>query len=159
MKINIINNSINELPTYANLGDAGMDLRADFSKGINEDFLYGATFREKVIIIPPLCRALIPTNLHTSIPEGYELQVRPRSGLALKSGILIANSPGCVDSGYRNSIGIILLNLSNKDFIIEQGDRIAQAILKKFETIEWCKVESLDKSDRGLTGFGDSGIK
>ena len=161
MNVNIINNSVNELPKYANPGDAGMDLRADFSKGINEDLLFFSSFDEErnVLIIFPGGRALVPTNLHTAIPEGCELQVRPRSGLSLKSGILVANSPGCVDAGYRNSIGVILLNLGEDTFEVAQGDRIAQGILKKFETIEWNLVKDLDETKRGLTGFGDSGIK
>jgi len=159
MKVNIVNKSINELPKYANPGDAGMDLRADFSKGLNEDFLFFSAFDEErqVLIIFPGGRALIPTNLHTAVPEGYELQVRPRSGLALKSGVTVLNTPGCVDSGYRNSIGVILMNLGEDEFEISQGDRIAQGILKKFETIEWNQVESLDETERGLGGFGSSG--
>lgn len=161
MKVNIVNNSTNELPKYANPGDAGMDLRADFSKGLNEDFLFFSAFDEErqVLIIFPGGRALIPTNLHTAIPEGYEIQVRSRSGLALKSGVFVANGIGTIDANYRNSIGVILQNLGEDEFEISQGDRIAQAVLNKFETIEWNLVDSLDETERGLTGFGDSGIK
>lgn len=160
MIVDIVNNSINELPAYANEGDAGMDLRADFSKGINTKFLYGATYDGvSTITIPPLCRALIPTNIHTAIPTGYEAQIRPRSGSALKNGISVLNTPGTIDGGYRNSWGVILINLSNEDFKVEQGDRIAQAVLNKFETIKWNLVTSLDETERGLTGFGDSGVK
>ena len=161
MKIQVVNNSINKLPEYANPGDAGMDLRADFSKGLNKDFFFFADFDEErnVLLIFPGGRALIPTNLHTSIPEGYEIQIRPRSGLALKSGITVLNSPGTIDANYRNSIGVILQNLGEEIFEVSQGDRIAQAVLNKFEPIEWESVLLLSETKRGLSGFGDSGIK
>ena len=161
MKVQIVNDSLNELPKYAKKGDAGMDLRADFSKGVNEDFLFFSAFDEErnTVIIFSGGRALIPTNIHVGIPEGYELQIRPRSGLALKAGITVLNTPGTIDAGYRNSIGVILQNLGEEEFEVAQGDRIAQAVLNKIEKIEWKTVESLDKTERGLTGFGDSGIK
>lgn len=159
MKVQIVNNSINELPKYANPGDAGMDLRADFSKDLKEDFLFFTDFdpiRKRLLIFPG-GRALIPTNIHVAIPEGYELQIRPRSGLALKEGVTILNTPGTIDEGYRNSIGIILINLGEEVFEVSQGDRIAQCVLKAFETIEWESVLLLSETKRGLTGFGDSG--
>lgn len=159
MKVNVINNSINELPKYANPGDAGMDLRADFSKGINENMLFfsGYDKERNVVIIFPGGRALIPTNIHTAIPEGYEVQIRSRSGLALKSGVMILNTPGTIDANYRNSWGLIVANFGDEEFEIAQGDRVAQAVLNKFETIEWNVVTDLDETERGLGGFGSSG--
>jgi len=161
MEVKIINNSANELPKYTNPGDAGMDLRADFSKGINEDMLFFAGYDEvrNVVIIFPGGRALIPTNIYTAIPEGCEVQIRSRSGLALKSGVMILNTPGTIDSNYRNAWGLIVANFGDEDFEIAQGDRVAQAVLNKFETIEWNLVTDLNETDRGLKGFGDSGIK
>jgi dUTP pyrophosphatase len=161
MKVDIINKSTNILPAYAKPGDAGMDIRADFSQGVNDDFLYGAAYDEirKVLIIFSGGRALVPTNLFTAIPEGYEVQIRPRSGLALKEGVTVLNTPGTIDAGYRNSWGVILMNLTDDVFEIEQGDRIAQAILNKFETIEWNSVDILPESERGLGGYGSTGMK
>lgn len=161
MKVQIVNKSTNPLPKYAKPGDAGMDLMADFSQGINDKFLYNAAFDEvrNVLIIFSGGRALVPTNIYTAIPEGYEMQIRSRSGLALKEGVFVLNSPGTIDPGYRNAYGVVLMNLTDDVFEIEQGDRIAQAILHKFETIEWNQVETLDETERGLTGFGDSGVK
>lgn len=157
MKIPIINKSANHLPHYARKGDAGMDLAADFSQGINSKFLFDAEYNGEEITIYPDGRALIPTNLYTAIPEGYEIQIRPRSGAALKEGITVLNTPGTIDSGFRNGWGVILINTSDTPVVIKQGERIAQAVLNKFETIEWIEVENLDESERGLTGFGDSG--
>lgn len=160
-KINVVNNSLNELPSYANEGDAGMDLRADFSKGIPEKFFSFADWDNirEVVLIFPGGRALIPTNLHTAIPEGFEVQIRPRSGLALKQGVTVLNTPGTIDTGFRASWGVILINLGEEIFEVAQGDRIAQAVLNKFEKIEWNPVQDLNESERGMTGFGDSGIK
>lgn len=163
MIVSLFNISNNELPAYANEGDAGMDLRADLNNGINTKLLFDAqvlTLEGKnKIVINPMGRALIPTGLSTAIPYGYEVQIRPRSGLALKSGITVLNTPGTIDMGYRNVWGVILVNLSNEPFIVEHGDRIAQAVLNKFEKIEWDLVVELPESQRGLTGFGDSGVK
>lgn len=161
MKVDIVNKSSNPLPNYAKPGDAGMDIKADFSQGVNHDYLYGAAYDElrNVIIIFSGGRALIPTNLFTAIPEGYEVQIRPRSGLALKNGITVLNTPGTIDAGYRNSWGVILMNLTDDIFEIEQGDRIAQAVLNKFETIEWNSVDTLPDSERGLGGYGSTGVK
>ena len=144
MKIQIINNSKNKLPYYAKPGDAGMDVRADIKEPVT--LLAG----EKI---------LIKTGLYVAIPNGYEIQIRPRSGLAYKYGITVLNSPGTIDSGFRNNCGIILFNSSNKDFIIYPGDRIAQFVLNKVPQIEWEVVDELPNSERGLTGFGNSGIK
>lgn len=159
VKIEVINKSNNPLPDYATEFSAGMDLQADFSQGISDKFFDGAAYDEerKVILIFSGGRALIPTNLFTAIPEGYEVQIRPRSGLALKNGITVLNSPGTIDADYRNSWGVILMNLSNEVFEVAQGDRIAQAVLNKFEKIEWQPVETLSETKRGLGGFGHTG--
>lgn len=161
MKINVVNKSTNSLPSYAKDGDAGMDIRADFSRGVQEQFMDGAAYDDerKVILLFSGGRCLVPTGIFTAIPKGYEIQVRPRSGLALKSGITVLNTPGTIDSGYRNEYGVILMNLSDELFEIAQGDRIAQIVLKKVEEIEWNLVTDLDESERGQTGFGDSGVK
>ena len=162
MKVNVINKSTNDLPTYAKPGDSGMDIRADFSRGIGEKHpMHFAEYDEisKKILIFSGGRALIPTGIFTSFPPGYEIQVRPRSGLALKSGITVLNTPGTIDSGYRNELGVILMNLSDEVFEIEQGDRIAQIVLAKVSLIEWNQVLDLDVSDRGEGGLGSSGVK
>ena len=161
LEIKIKNDSVNQLPEYATPGSSGVDLRADFHKGINENFLYGAGFEEErnVLIIFSGGRALIPTNLYTAIPDGYEVQIRSRSGLALKQGVMVTNGIGTIDSDYRNSWGIILTNLGDEPFEISQGDKIAQAVLVKIEKITWNVVEDLDETERNLGGFGSSGIK
>ena len=138
MEVEVINISKNPLPQYARTGDAGMDVFANV---------------EEAVVIKAGERALIPTGLKVGIPVGYEIQVRPRSGLALKKGITVLNTPGTIDAGYRNEVGVILMNHSNEDFIVNPGDKIAQIVLKKFETIEWKEVEELGGYDRG-GGFG-----
>lgn len=138
MEVEVINISKNPLPQYARTGDAGMDVFANI---------------EEAVVIKAGERALIPTGLKVGIPVGYEIQVRPRSGLALKKGITVLNTPGTIDAGYRNEVGVILMNHSNEDFIVNPGDKIAQIVLKKFETIEWKEVEELGGYDRG-GGFG-----
>ena len=143
MKIKVINKSNNPLPKYESSQAAGLDIRADI---------------DHPIIISPMKRCLIPTNLYTSIPIGYEVQIRPRSGLALKKGITVLNTPGTIDADYRGNWGIILMNLGDEDFIVNPGDRIAQAILNKVEQIEWEEVESLDETERGQGGFNSTGI-
>lgn len=164
MKVPVINKTTNELPAYTRKGDAGMDVRADLWN-IVEKFLFNSEVIRKedntidCIKINPGGRALIPTELYCAIPEGYEIQVRPRSGLALKYGITVLNTPGTVDSGYRNSIGVILINQGTEPFEVRQGDRIAQFVLNKYEEIEWVPTDNLEESERGLTGFGDSGVK
>lgn len=163
MKVQVINKSENELPVYACPGDAGLDLRADLWT-IREKFLFNAEVVRKEdntiegILIHPGGRALIPTELYAAIPVGYEVQVRPRSGLALKQGITVLNTPGTIDSGYRDGWGVILMNNGLEDFMVQQGDRIAQAVLAKHETIEWEEVEELPVSERD-GGFGHSDIK
>ena len=144
IKVKVVNKSSNQLPVYSDPNDAGMDLRAN----IEDD-----------LTILPLERKLIPTGLFIQLPEGYEAQVRPRSGLALKHGISVCNSPGTVDAGYRSEIGVILINFGNEAFIVHPGDRIAQIVFKKYEKAELIEVESLDmENDRG-GGYGHSGVK
>lgn len=140
MKVKVLNTSVVDLPKYATKNSAGLDLMSACK----------AT-------IPANSRGLIPTGLHLEIPEGYELQVRPRSGLALKSGITVLNAPGTIDADYRGEIGVILFNTTNEDFHIEVGDRIAQAVLTKHETIEWEETQNLNETERGAGGFGHSG--
>ena len=142
MQIKIVNKSNNPLPEYSTISSAGMDLRAY----LNED-----------ILLQPLQRILIPTGLYIQLPEGYEAQIRPRSGLAIKSGITILNSPGTVDADYRGEICAIVINLSGVAFTIKNGDRICQMVIAKHETANWETVEILDETVRNLGGFGSSG--
>lgn len=160
MDVLIVNKSKNNLPTYAKKGDAGVDLQADFSNGVDDTFFNGAAYDEErnVILIFSGGRAIIPTNLYTAIPEGYEIQIRPRSGLAIKKGVTILNTPGTIDTGFRGAWGVILINMSDDVFEIAQGDKIAQAVLNKFETINWKLVDELPQSDRGEGGFGHTDI-
>ena len=143
MKVYVVNKSNHRLPEYATPMSAGIDLKANISESI---------------VLGPLQRTLIQTDLYMAIPEGYELQIRSRSGLALKNGIFCLNSPGTIDADYRGNIGVILANFSDTPFIINPGDRIAQAVLNKFEKIEWKEVTTLDETERGTGGFGHSGI-
>jgi dUTP pyrophosphatase len=142
MKVKIVNKSSNELPEYSTEHAAGMDLRAN----LNED-----------VILKPLDRKLIPTGLFIELPVGYEAQVRPRSGLALKKGITVLNSPGTIDADYRGEIMVILINLSSENFVIQHGERIAQMIFAAHETIKWERVEILGETSRGEGGFGHTG--
>lgn len=144
MTIKIINKSQHELPNYETVASAGMDLRANISEPIR---------------IKPLERAIVKTGLFIELPLGYEAQVRPRSGLAAKKGITVLNSPGTVDADYRGEIGVILVNLSNEDFLVENGERIAQLVIAKHERAEWISVEELTETSRGEGGFGSTGIK
>ena len=143
MKVCVVNKSNHRLPEYSTPMSAGVDLKANISGPIT---------------LGPLQRTLIPTDLYMAIPEGYELQICSRSGLALKNGIFCLNAPGVVDADYRGNVGVILANFSDTPFIINPGDRIAQAILNKFEKIEWEEVSTLDETERGTGGFGHSGI-
>lgn len=143
MKVCVVNKSNHRLPEYSTPMSAGVDLKANISEPIT---------------LGPLQRILIPTDLYMAIPEGYELQIRSRSGLALKSGIFCLNSPGTIDADYRGNVGVILANFSDTPFIINPGDRVAQAVLNKFEKIEWKEVTTLDETERGTGGFGHSGI-
>lgn len=141
-KLRIVNTSNNELPIYATKGSAGMDLRAN----LQED-----------VVIAPGERKLISTGLKISLPVGYEAQIRPRSGLALKKGVTVLNSPGTVDSDYIGDIGVILINHGEEIFTVSNGDRIAQMVIAKHETVEFEQVESLDETERGAGGFGSTG--
>ncbi len=142
MKVRIKNQSANPIPHYETSGSAGMDLRANLSEPIN---------------LKSLERALIPTGLFIELPEGFEAQIRPRSGLAYKKGLTLANTPGTIDSDYRGEIKIIMVNLSRDVQTIEPGDRIAQMIIAKYNTVEWETVEILDETERGAGGFGHTG--
>jgi len=144
MIVKIINNSSNTLPNYETLLSAGMDIRA---------------FIENPVTIKPLERLLIKTGLQIELQKGYEAQVRPRSGLSLKKGITVLNSPGTIDADYRGEIGVILINLSNENFDVLSGDRIAQLVISKHERIEWELSKSIDKTKRGDKGFGSTGSK
>ncbi|MCF2592580.1 dUTP diphosphatase [Bacteroides caecigallinarum] len=144
MKIRIINKSKHQLPQYATPLSAGLDLRANI---------------ESPITLQPLQRCLVPTGLYMALPAGYEAQVRPRSGLAIKKGITVLNSPGTIDADYRGEICIILVNLSNEPFVIEDGERVAQMVIARHEQAEWEEVETLDETERGAGGFGHSGKK
>lgn len=142
MKINIINKSSHDLPSYGTIASAGMDLRAHI---------------EQDIILKPLERSIIPTGLFMALPVGYEAQVRPRSGLAAKYGLTVLNSPGTIDADYRGEIGVILVNLSNADFTIKNGERVAQMVIAKHERAKWHPVQSLSETSRGAGGFGSTG--
>jgi len=144
MNVKIVNHSNNELPVYSTELSAGMDLRAS----LNEP-----------VVLKPLERKLIPTGLFIELPKGYEAQIRPRSGLALKKGITVLNTPGTIDADYRGEIGIILINLSQEDFVIKNGERICQMIISSHETVEWNLVEELEETERGAGGFGHTGEK
>lgn len=160
INVPVINKSSNELPKYAHKGDAGFDLRANVEEIENDNYLFNAIrFNTTTIILNPGGRVLIPTGLYMAIPEGYELQIRPRSGLALKHGITVVNTPGTIDAIYRGNIGVILKNDGTEPFIIEQGDRIAQGVLNKVEEANLIEVDSLDETDRSDSGYGKSGVK
>ena len=144
MKIKIVNKSKHPLPEYATPSSAGMDLRANI---------------DAPITLAPGERKLIPTGIYIALPVGYEAQVRPRSGLALKHGITVCNTPGTVDSDWRGPVGVILINLGQEDFVVNDGDRIAQMVIAKHETAEWDVVEKLDETERGEGGYGHTGVK
>ena len=144
MKIKIVNKSKHPLPEYVTPGSAGMDLRANI---------------DAPITLAPGERKLIPTGIHIALPVGYEAQVRPRSGLALKYGIGLANMLGTVDSDYRADVGVILINLGQEDFVVNDGDRIAQLVIAKYEIAEWEVVDELDETERGEGGYGHTGVK
>lgn len=143
LKVKIITRSGNELPVYETPGSAGMDVRACL---------------EEPVTLGPLERALIPTGLRVQLPEGYEMQIRPRSGLALKHGISLANTPGTVDADFRGEIGVILINLSNEPFTVNDGDRICQMVIAQYTRVEWEAVEEIDRTVRGDGGFGHTGM-
>jgi dUTP pyrophosphatase len=142
MKVEIINKSKHDLPRYATPQSAGLDLRANL---------------DEPLVLAPLQRVMVPTGLHIALPAGFEAQVRPRSGLAAKHGITVLNSPGTIDADYRGEIRVILVNLSQEPFAIEDGERIAQLVIARHEQAEWVEVETLDDTERGEGGFGHTG--
>ena len=144
LKINAINRGRQPMPTYATSQSAGMDLRSNL---------------EEPVVLHPMERRLIPTGLHIALPEGYEAQVRPRSGLALKHGLTVLNAPGTIDADYRGEIGVVLINLSQEDFTINDGERIAQLVVARYEQVEFSLVETLDETERGEGGYGHTGVK
>ena len=143
MKIKVVNKSKHDLPHYSTIHSAGMDLRASISK---------------TIVLKPLERKVVKTGIFIELPTGYEAQVRPRSGLALKKGVTVLNSPGTIDADYRGEISVLLVNLSNQQFVINDGDRIAQMVIAKHVTAEWDLVNDLNESARGEGGFGSTGV-
>lgn len=142
MKVNIVNRSGHDLPAYETLASAGMDLRASL---------------DAPVTLGPLERAILPTGLYMELPEGYEAQVRPRSGLAAKKGVTVLNAPGTIDADYRGEVGVILVNLSQEPFTINNGDRIAQMVIARYEQVSWDQVEVLGETKRGAGGFGSTG--
>ena len=144
IKINVVNKGHQQLPAYATPQSAGMDLRANI---------------EEPVVLHPMERKLIGTGLHIALPEGYEAQIRPRSGLALKHGITVLNSPGTVDADYRGEVMVLLINLSDKDFVVNDGERIAQMVIAKHEQVDFIEVEVLDETERGEGGYGHTGVK
>ena len=144
IKIKVVNRGHQQLPAYATPQSAGMDLRANL---------------DEPIMLHPLERSLIPTGLHIALPEGYEAQVRPRSGLALKHGLTVLNTPGTIDADYRGEIGVVLINLSQQDFVVNDGERIAQMVIARHEQGDFVVVEELDETERGEGGYGHTGVK
>ncbi|MBQ4917716.1 MAG: dUTP diphosphatase [Muribaculaceae bacterium] len=144
MKVKIINKSNNPTPSYSTADSAGMDVRA---------------FVSEPITLAPLERVLVPTGLYMELPSGYQCEIRPRSGLALKKGITVLNTPGTIDADYRGEVGIILINLSNEPFVINNGERICQMVIMPYTKAEWVEVEALNETERGEGGFGHTGVK
>jgi dUTP pyrophosphatase len=144
MEVKIVNKSKHQLPAYSTTHSAGLDLRANL---------------EQPVVLKSLERRLIPTGLFIELPVGFEAQIRPRSGLALKHGISVLNTPGTIDADYRGEIGVILVNLSDREFVVEDGERICQMVIARHEQAEWIEVELLNETDRGAGGFGHTGVK
>lgn len=144
IKIKVVNKGHQQLPAYATPQSAGMDLRANI---------------DEPIVLHPMERRLVKTGLFIALPEGYEAQVRPRSGLALKHGITVLNTPGTIDADYRGEIGVVLINLSQEDFVVEDGERIAQMVIARHEQADFIIVEELDETERGAGGYGHTGVK
>ncbi len=144
IKINVVNRGHHPLPAYATPQSAGMDLRANL---------------DEAVVLRPLERRLIPTGLYIALPEGYEAQVRPRSGLALKHGLTVLNAPGTIDADYRGEVGVVLVNLSQQDFTVNDGERIAQLVVARCEQAELAVVEQLDETERGAGGYGHTGVR
>ena len=144
IEVKVINKGHQPLPQYATAQSAGMDLRANL---------------EEPVVLRPMERRLIPTGLYIALPEGYEAQVRPRSGLALKKGITVLNSPGTIDADYRGEVGVLLINLSQEDFTVNDGERVAQMVIARHETASFQQVQVLDETERGAGGYGHTGVK
>jgi dUTP pyrophosphatase len=144
MQVKIINQSKHALPGYETSGSAGMDVRANLTERV---------------VLQPMERALIPTGLFLEIPEGYECQVRPRSGLAFKKGVTVLNAPGTIDADYRGEVGVILINLSNEEFVVEDGERIAQLVFAEYKQAKWIETTVLTETERGAKGFGSTGVQ
>lgn len=144
MQVKIINQSKHALPGYETSGSAGMDVRANLTERV---------------VLQPMGRALIPTGLFLEIPEGYECQVRPRSGLAFKKGVTVLNAPGTIDADYRGEVGVILINLSNEEFVVEDGERIAQLVFAEYKQAKWIETTVLTETKRGAGGFGSTGVQ
>ena len=144
VKVKVVNKSHNDLPAYSTKDSAGMDLRASLDEPLE---------------LKPMQRALIPTGIYIELPEGYECQIRPRSGLALKHGVTVLNTPGTIDADYRGEIGVILINLSDTPFVVNDGERICQMVVTRYDKVDWVRVEALDDSVRGAGGFGHTGVK
>jgi len=142
MRVNLVNKSKHPLPSYSTILSAGVDLRANI---------------DKEIVLEPLKRVLVPTGLFIQLPEGYEAQIRPRSGLAIKHGVTVLNTPGTIDADYRGEICVILVNISDETFIVKDGERICQMVIAKHETVDWAVVDSLQETERGAGGFGHTG--
>ena len=144
VKVKVVNKSHNDLPAYSTKDSAGMDLRASLDEPLE---------------LKPMQRALIPTGIYIELPEGYECQIRPRSGLALKHGVTVLNTPGTIDADYRGEIGVILINLSDTPCVVNDGERICQMVVTRYDKVDWVRVEALDDSVRGAGGFGHTGVK
>ena len=144
IKVKIINKSNNPTPSYSTIDSAGMDVRA---------------FLQEPVTLNPLQRVLVPTGLYIELPQGYQCEIRPRSGLALKKGITVLNTPGTIDADYRGEVGVILINLSNEPFVINNGERICQMVIMNYTKAEWVEVEELNDTERGAGGFGHTGVK
>ena len=144
IKVKIINKSNNPTPSYSTIDSAGMDVRA---------------FLQEPFTLNPLQRVLVPTGLYIELPQGYQCEIRPRSGLALKKGITVLNTPGTIDADYRGEVGVILINLSNEPFVINNGERICQMVIMNYTKAEWVEVEELNDTERGAGGFGHTGVK
>ena len=144
VKVKVVNKSHNYLPAYSTKDSAGMDLRASLDEPLE---------------LKPMQRALIPTGIYIELPEGYECKIRPRSGLALKHGVTVLNTPGTIDADYRGEIGVILINLSDTPFVVNDGERICQMVVTRYDKVDWVRVEALDDSVRGAGGFGHTGVK
>ena len=142
--VKVVNKSGNELPRYSTPDSAGMDLRASLSEPVT---------------LAPMQRALIPTGIYIALPQGYECQIRPRSGLALKHGVTVLSSPGTIDADYRGEIGVVLMSLSDKPFVVNNGERICQMVVARYDRVAWQQVETLDETERGAGGFGHTGVE